>query len=218
MLTTCSTRPIRISSDVRQVQLNVDILGDRQHSNGGRTRMHPPLGFGFWHPLDPVHAALVFQPTVYTLLNANSDFLEATGGPSLALTNSIANPCLRSAVGTYGRGRRQKWPPHRHLFQHGIPSSRGGRPLRLWAITVFGLLRVQRKFRLDFRQFDFSQFLEIHVVSCGPFLRLIPIARQAVNWLKWSTIGPRRLYSRIKSRYRRWSAITSGSPTCFSTS
>ena len=67
VLTARSACAVCVAPYIGEIQLNVNVLRDGEHSNGGRTCVYTSLGLCFRHPLHPVHAAFVFQPAVNAL-------------------------------------------------------------------------------------------------------------------------------------------------------
>ena len=59
-----STRPRRaecIDAQILRLNLDVNVLGLRQHRNSDRRRMHAPLRLRRRNALHAMHAALIFQ-------------------------------------------------------------------------------------------------------------------------------------------------------------
>ena len=61
MLAAGALRPEHIDAQVLVIDLNVDILGFRQHRHGGGGSVDAALVFSGGHPLHPVDATLEFQ-------------------------------------------------------------------------------------------------------------------------------------------------------------
>ncbi|MCY1251246.1 hypothetical protein D9M72_649820 [compost metagenome] len=69
-----------IDADVFGANLDVDLLGFRQHGNGCRRRVDASARLGFRHTLDAVHTGFEFQPRKHAAPgNGGNDFLEAAG-------------------------------------------------------------------------------------------------------------------------------------------
>ena len=87
-----------VDAQIRLVDLDVDLLGLGQHGDGCGGGVDAPRGLGVGHPLDPVHAALEFQPREdAAALDLGHDLLEAAGR-ALALRDDLDLPALELGI------------------------------------------------------------------------------------------------------------------------
>ena len=97
MFTDCPPGPgraERIDADILGVDLDLDLVGLRQHRHGDGRRVHAPLLLGHRHALHAVHAAFVLQLAVdLVAAHQGDDFLQAAHGDSLLEVTSIFQPC-----------------------------------------------------------------------------------------------------------------------------
>ena len=141
MLATRAAGPVDLHLDVRRVQLHVHPFRLRQHGHRGGGGLDAAIGLRHRHPLDPVDAALEFQPGPGALaLDEDAALLHA---PQLRLVqlHGVSPPAPGGSV--HGVHPQQRRGEQRRLLAAGT------RPdLQDHVLPVIGILGQQQELQL----------------------------------------------------------------------
>ena len=91
-------RPERIDADVFRPDVDVDLLGFRQHRDRRRRGVDAPARLGRRHPLHAVHAGFEFEPGEHALAGDIGDDFLVAAGLALAFREDLDLPAMQVGV------------------------------------------------------------------------------------------------------------------------